>query len=88
MFQLCNVTPIDFWYYLPRETFDMIDWSQEMQKLKDVKRADLIAHIRNAPYFTKKDNKPFTSKDFLPEQEDEGISPEEFEEYMWNLGEG
>jgi hypothetical protein len=84
MFQLCNVNPLEFWIYLPRETFDMIDWAQEKQKIEDVKRADMIAHIRNAPFFTKKDNKPWTSKDFLPDEEDQGMTPEEFEALMWN----
>jgi hypothetical protein len=87
MFQLCDVNPIDFWDYLPRETFDMIDWSEDKRKKEDIKRADLIAHIRNAPHFTKKDNKPWVYTEFLPQEMDPGMSPEEFEEYMWNMAE-
>jgi hypothetical protein len=61
----------------------MVDWLQEKLKTDREKRADLISHIRNAPHFSRQDKKPFKYQDFLPEEDDQGMSPEEFERYMW-----
>jgi hypothetical protein len=65
----------------------MVDWLQEKLKTDREKRADLIAHIRNAPHFSRQDKKAWTYKDFLSEDEDEGMSPEEFESFMCQMAE-
>lgn len=84
LYKYCGVDPITFWRYTPGETVLMISASVENISLEHETRnkleARLCAVIMNANGVTKSGNKKFDVNDFMPDNKEQPVSPDELEQ--------
>jgi hypothetical protein len=73
--RLCNKDPLEFWRFTPAETSLMIECALDKLKYDDIRRAELLVCISNAPHFRRKDEKPHTLTDFYKD-----VKKEEYEQ--------